>query len=128
MRLHVPGLRHDRLTVVEDHQRRRFRGVVLRRDIDPVGVLRAGEDLAGKHLRFGKFPLRHTVLRFRVAAELVEPVVRLVRRRPRRPGGGGRRGLGECGSGEQTEQEKGFFHNGCCAQNRRRRRLLATNI
>ena len=56
MCLHVTRLVLHRLAVIEDHHGCRCDGVVLSRVIDPIGVLRAGKDIARDHLRLGERP------------------------------------------------------------------------
>ncbi len=59
------------LSVVENHQAGRDRRVVLRRHVDPVGVLRAGICLAGQRVRSAHLTRRHAVAWKRVRPELV---------------------------------------------------------
>ena len=61
----------ERLPVLKNHQTRRNAPVVLRRHIDPVGVLRALVRLARKSERPTHFPLRHTLVRLRVGPDHV---------------------------------------------------------
>ena len=74
----------ERLPVVEDHQARRGLRVVLRRHVDPVGVLRAGIGLARQRERPADLSLRHAVARVGVGAELIVDVGIGSRRRLRR--------------------------------------------
>ena len=71
---HVPLLVLERLPVLEDHQGGRDGRVVLRRDVDPVGVLGAGVDLAGERERPADLALRDALLRQRVGPQ---PVLRI---------------------------------------------------
>ena len=66
---------NHRMAVLEDHERGGRIGIVLRGDIDPIPVNRARERLAWQMKRAVDDALGHAVLRERIGAELVKPVL-----------------------------------------------------
>ena len=64
------GLRHHTAAILKDHHTGRFRGVVLRRHVDPVIPHRAGIDLAGERLPRDR-ALRNAGLALRVRAQYI---------------------------------------------------------
>src|SRR5579884_3257660 len=66
LRPYVAFLILEGVSILKDHQSCRNRRVVLRGHIDPVGVLGAGKDRAGKREWTTDFALRHTFLWLRI--------------------------------------------------------------
>jgi hypothetical protein len=101
---------HKCVPVLKDHQSGGLGRIVLRRDVYPVGALRAGIHLARQRERPADFTLRHAFLRQRVGAE---PVLRIGIRTGRHRGRGRppRRGiLRKCNSGQPGKDKTDETH------------------
>ena len=76
----IPVRADKGLPVLKDHQGRRFLGIVLRRDKDPIMAGGVGEHLARQRQWPDGFALWHPFMRQRIGAEAVNVIRRSGRR------------------------------------------------
>src|SRR5262245_66386026 len=69
MRPYIAVLVFESLAVLKHHQRSRNRWIVLRRHVDPIGVLSAGIGVAGQLVRPANLAFRDAFLWHRVGSQ-----------------------------------------------------------
>src|SRR5678816_613006 len=80
--LHISRLRFHGLAIVEDHHRCGLRGIILRGNKNPIGVLSTREDVAWDYFGLGETPLWHTFHGLGIGTQSVEEVIRIWRSTP----------------------------------------------